>query len=123
MVKRGGQEIELTSKEFALLEFMLLHPNQVLSRTQIGEQVWGYDFYNQSNIVDVYVGYLRRKIDDGRALQLIRTVRGAGYKLSADGVSHVDAAQPAGAGQCARLPADICRAGRRAGRAAGGPSL
>ena len=48
------------------------------------EQVWGYDFYNQSNIVDVYVGYLRRKIDDGRPLQLIRTVRGAGYKLSAD---------------------------------------
>ena len=85
VVKRGPLEIELTSKEFALLEFMLLHPNQVLSRTQIGEQVWGYDFYNQSNIVDVYVGYLRRKIDDGQALQLIRTVRGTGYKLSADG--------------------------------------
>ena len=74
----------MTSKEFTLLEFMLQHPNQVLSRTQIGEQVWGYDFYNQSNIVDVYVGYLRRKIDDGRPLQLIRTVRGAGYKLSVE---------------------------------------
>jgi DNA-binding response OmpR family regulator len=85
VVKRGIQEIELTSKEFALLEFMLLHPNQVLSRTQIGEQVWGYDFYNQSNIVDVYVGYLRRKIDDGHALQLICTVRGSGYKLAAGG--------------------------------------
>lgn len=84
VVKRGGQEVEMTSKEFALLEFMLQHPNQVLSRTQIGEQVWGYDFFNQSNIVDVYVGYLRRKIDDGRPLQLIRTVRGVGYKLSAD---------------------------------------
>ncbi len=85
VVKRGRQEIELTAKEFSLLEFMLLHPNQVLSRTQIGEQVWGYDFYNLSNIVDVYVGYLRRKIDNGGVLPLIRTVRGAGYKLSADG--------------------------------------
>lgn len=83
-VKRGEREIELTNKEYALLEFMLLHPNQVLSRTQIGEQVWGYDFYNQSNIVDVYVGYLRRKIDNGNPVPLIRTVRGAGYRLTAD---------------------------------------
>jgi len=83
-VKRGNREVELTNKEFALLEFLLLRAEQVLSRTQIGEHVWGYDFYNQSNIVDVYVGYLRRKIDDGHDLQLIRTIRGVGYKISAD---------------------------------------
>ena len=84
-VKRGSQEIVLTTKEFALLEFFMLHPGQVLSRTQLGEHVWGHDYYNQSNVVDVYVGYLRRKIDDGQAMPLIHTVRGVGYKLSAEG--------------------------------------
>jgi len=84
-VTRGEQEIELTSKEFALLEFFLRHPGQVLSRTQLGEHVWGHDYYNQSNVVDVYVGYLRRKIDDGQAMPLLHTVRGVGYKLSAEG--------------------------------------
>lgn len=84
-VERGHQEITLTTKEFALLEFFMLHPNQVLSRTQLGEHVWGHDFYNQSNVVDVYVGYLRRKIDDGQAFSLIHTVRGVGYKISAEG--------------------------------------
>jgi DNA-binding response OmpR family regulator len=83
-VARAGREITLTTKEFALLEFLMLHPNQVLSRTQLGEHVWGQDFYNQSNVVDVYVGYLRRKIDDGFATPLIHTVRGVGYKLSAE---------------------------------------
>ena len=83
-VKRGGQSVTLTAKEFALLEYMMLHPDQVLSRTQLGEQVWGYDFYSQSNIVDVYVGYLRRKLDDGHERFLIRTVRGVGYKISAE---------------------------------------
>ena len=83
-VKRDGQEIELTAKEYALLEYLMLHPDHVLSRTQIGEHVWGYDFYNQSNIVDVYVGYLRRKIDAGHNKPLIRTVRGVGYKMTAD---------------------------------------
>lgn len=81
-VERGDQEIILTAKEFSLLEFFMLHPNQVLSRTQLGEHVWGQDFYNQSNVVDVYVGYLRRKIDDGHPVPLLQTVRGAGYKLS-----------------------------------------
>ena len=80
MVKRGKREVDLTSKEFALLEFLLLHPDQVLSRTQIGEHVWGYDFYNHSNIVDVYVGYLRRKLDEGQDVQLIRTIRGTGLQ-------------------------------------------
>lgn len=83
-VTRGEHVIELTNKEFMLLEFFLLHPEQVLSRTQIGEHVWGYDFYNHSNIVDVYVGYLRRKLDSGYPQQLIQTVRGVGYKLSAE---------------------------------------
>lgn len=83
-VERAGQEITLTGKEFALLEFFMLHPEQVLSRTQLGEHIWGHDFYNQSNVVDVYVGYLRRKIDDGYRLSLIHTVRGVGYRLSAE---------------------------------------
>ncbi len=82
-VERNGQEIGLTGKEFSLLEFFLLHPNQILSRTQLGEHVWGQDYYNQSNVVDVYVGYLRRKIDDGQAQPLLHTARGTGYKLSA----------------------------------------
>jgi DNA-binding response OmpR family regulator len=81
-VERNHQPITLTSKEFALLEFFMLHPHQVLSRTQLGEHVWGQDYYNQSNVVDVYVGYLRRKIDDGQAVKLIQTLRGMGYKLS-----------------------------------------
>jgi DNA-binding response OmpR family regulator len=81
-VARGEQEINLTSKEFALLEFFLRHPDQVLSRTQLGEHVWGQDYYSQSNVVDVYVGYLRRKIDDGHPVPLLQTVRGVGYKLS-----------------------------------------
>jgi len=83
-VERNQYKITLTSKEFALLEFFMLHPNQVLSRTQLGEHVWGQDYYHQSNVVDVYVGYLRRKIDDGQALPLIHTIRGVGYKLSAE---------------------------------------
>ncbi len=82
-VKRGEREIELTSKEFALLEHLMLRPDQVHSRTEIGDHVWGYDFYTQSNIVDVYIGYLRRKLDDSHEPRLIQTVRGVGYKLSA----------------------------------------
>ena len=84
-VGRGDQEIILTSKEFALLEFFMLHVGQVLSRTQLGEHIWGHDYYNQSNVVDVYVGYLRRKIDDGQDLPLIHTIRGVGYKLATEG--------------------------------------
>lgn len=85
VVKRSDRVVELTAKEFSLLEFLLLHPNQALSRTQLGEHVWGYDFFNESNIVDVYIGYLRRKVDSGFPVQLIRTVRGVGYKLAAEG--------------------------------------
>lgn len=81
---RAGQTIDLSAKEFALLEMLMRHPNRVLSRTLIAEHVWGYDFYNQSNVVDVYIRYLRRKIDDPFATKLIQTVRGMGYRLTAD---------------------------------------
>ena len=78
---RAGQVIELTAREYALLEFLMRHPRQVLSRTQIAEHVWDYDFYSTSNVVDVYIGYLRRKIDKDFDQKLIQTVRGVGYVL------------------------------------------
>jgi heavy metal response regulator len=81
---RGGQVIELTVREYALLEFLMRHPGQALSRTQIAEHVWNYDFYSTSNVVDVYIRYLRRKIDRGFDLKLIHTVRGVGYKIEAE---------------------------------------
>ena len=81
---RAGQVIELTAREYALLEFLMRHPRQVLSRTQIAEHVWDYDFFSTSNVVDVYVGYLRRKIDKDFDQKLIQTVRGAGYKIEAE---------------------------------------
>ena len=78
---RGGRAIELTAREYALLEFLMRHPGQVLSRTQIAEHVWDYDFFSTSNVVDVYIRYLRRKIDLDSDVKLIKTVRGAGYKI------------------------------------------
>ena len=83
-VKRGVKPIELTSKEYAVLECLLREPDRVLSRTQIAEHVWNYDVFNQSNVVDVYIRNLRRKIDDGFDIKLIHTIRGAGYRLSAE---------------------------------------
>lgn len=82
-VKRGAATIDLTAKEYAVLECLLRAPDQVFTRTMIAEHVWNYDVYNQSNVVDVYIRNLRRKLDDGRDRQLIHTVRGAGYRLSA----------------------------------------
>jgi DNA-binding response OmpR family regulator len=82
-VRRAGQLIELSPREFALLEYLMRHPNQVLTRTQIAEHVWNFDFLNESNVVDVYIGYLRRKIDRGSQRPLIQTLRGVGYRLSA----------------------------------------
>jgi heavy metal response regulator len=82
-VARGGRQIELTSREYALLQYLMQHPNQVLTRTMIVEQVWGYDFDNFSNVVDVYVNYLRNKIDRDFDVKLIHTVRGIGYVLKA----------------------------------------
>jgi DNA-binding response OmpR family regulator len=84
-VTRAGRLIELTSREYALLLYFLQHPDQVLTRTVIAEQVWGYDFDNFSNVVDVYVSYLRHKIDRDFEPKLILTVRGAGYVLKAPG--------------------------------------
>ncbi len=83
-VSREGREIYLSPREFALLEMLLRHPNQVLSRTQIAQRVWNLDYYAESNVVDVYIGYLRRKIDRGFQYPLIHTVRGIGYLLTAE---------------------------------------
>jgi heavy metal response regulator len=80
-VKRGGRTIELTTREFELLKFLMYNPRQVLTRTQIAEHVWSYDFDYFSNVVDVYIRYLREKIDDPFEHKLIHTVRGVGYKI------------------------------------------
>lgn len=80
-VRRGNQSIELTPKEFALLECFLRAPGRVLSRTRILEQVWGYSADPLTNVVDVYIRQLRRKIDEGHEQKLFKTVRGYGYKL------------------------------------------
>ena len=85
LVERNGRIIELSPREYAVLEYLMRHPNQVLSRTQIGEHVWNFGFYNESNVVDVYVGYLRRKIDQPGEASLIHTVRGVGYCLRDEG--------------------------------------
>jgi DNA-binding response OmpR family regulator len=79
--RRGGRVIDLTSREFALLEFLLRHEGQVLTRSQLLNGVWGYDFDPQSNVVDVYVGYLRSKLGQTSEEPLIETVRGGGYRL------------------------------------------
>jgi DNA-binding response OmpR family regulator len=83
-VHRAAKPIRLTSKEFALLEYFLRNPNRVLTRTNIGERVWSMLFEEESNVVEVYVSRLRRKIDKGFDKQLIHTVIGTGYVLSAD---------------------------------------
>ena len=80
-VRRGSASIELTRTEFSLLELFLRNPRQVLTRSIIFERVWGYDFGPTSNSLDVYIGYLRRKTEDGGAPRLIHTVRGVGYAL------------------------------------------
>lgn len=79
--QRGGRIIELTAKEFALLEYLMRHPNQVLTRNQIMDYVWRYDTDALSNVVDIYIHYLRDKIDRGFSHALIKTVRGVGYKI------------------------------------------
>ena len=80
-VERGGERIELTRTEFSLLELFLLNPRQVLTRSIIFERVWGYDFGFGSNSLDVYIGYLRRKTEQGGKPRLIQTIRGVGYAL------------------------------------------
>lgn len=78
---RGDRLIELTAKEFDLLEYLISHPRQVLSRDRILETVWGYDFMGDSNIIEVYVRYLRLKLEANNEKRLIQTVRGVGYVL------------------------------------------
>ena len=82
---RGGRRIELAHREWALLELFMRSPNQILSRTQILNRVWEYDFDPGSNVVDVYVSYLRRKLNHPGLIPLLETVRGAGYRLVASG--------------------------------------
>ncbi|MBD5635682.1 MAG: response regulator transcription factor [Candidatus Eremiobacteraeota bacterium] len=80
-VRRGGKNIALTAKEYALLEYLLLHRNKVHTRDELFNGVWGSDFLGDSNLIDVYIRYLRGKIDDGFDDKLIATVRGVGYTL------------------------------------------
>ncbi|MBM4256838.1 MAG: response regulator transcription factor [Deltaproteobacteria bacterium] len=82
-VTRAGKRLDLTAKEFALLEFFLRRPGRVLSRTLIAQHVWGVDFDTFTNVIDVYVNYLRKKIDADFEPKLLHTVRGAGYVLKA----------------------------------------
>jgi DNA-binding response OmpR family regulator len=79
--ERGGKAIDLSPKEFQLLEFLMRNQGRVVTRTQILDHLWGYDFATDSNLVDVYVAYIRRKVDKGHSRKLIRTVRGVGYAL------------------------------------------
>ncbi len=78
---RNGREIDLTMKEFELLKYLMEHPREVLTREQILENVWGYDFVGESNVIEVYIRYLRLKIEDEGEKRLIQTVRGVGYVL------------------------------------------
>ncbi|SRR5579884_85069 len=79
--RRAGRSIELTAKEFSLLEYLMRNSGRVLTRSQILDHVWGYDFESLTNVVDIYVHYLRNKIDKGFSKPLIKTVRGVGYGL------------------------------------------
>ena len=81
LVKRGDKEIELSSKEFNLLSYMMLNSGIVLSREKLEEHVWDFDFSGSSNVIDVYIRYLRKKIDDGFETKLIKTIRGEGYTI------------------------------------------
>jgi DNA-binding response OmpR family regulator len=83
-VTRGGRSIDLTAREYSLLEYFLRNAGRVLTRVMIAEHVWGLSFDCESNIIDVYVGYLRRKIDAGSSIPLLHSVRGVGYVLKAE---------------------------------------
>ncbi|MGC1485393.1 MAG: response regulator transcription factor [Candidatus Acidiferrum sp.] len=85
VVQRAGHAIDLSPKEFALLEFLMCHEGQAVTRTSIVEQVWKLNFDTMTNVVDVYINYLRRKVDSGFDRPLIRTVRGVGYQIGGNG--------------------------------------
>jgi DNA-binding response OmpR family regulator len=80
-VRRADRKVELSSKEYAVLEYLMRHAGQVITRTMLLEAVWDYDFHPGSNVVDVYIGFLRRKIDDPFQVKLLETRRGTGYRL------------------------------------------
>src|ERR1700676_2936530 len=80
-VRRGSRRIELTAREFSVLECLMRSPGRVFTRTQLCQQVWEYHFEPETNLVDVYIQRLRRKVDDGEPLKLIQTVRGVGYRI------------------------------------------
>jgi len=84
MARRGAQFIDLTATEYALLELLMRHPRQILSRDQIIEHVWNADFDSGSKLIEVYIHYLRRKLDQAHAVKLIQTVRGMGYRIGGD---------------------------------------
>jgi len=84
-VTRAGRRVELTAKEYTLLEYFMRHPNQLISREMVENHVWNYDFDSISNVVDVYLRRLRRKIDDPFEVKLFETIRGAGYRLRQSG--------------------------------------
>ena len=81
-VEREGRPVDLTPREFALLEYLLYHTNQVVTREMIEQHIWNYDFECESNVIDVYIRRLRRKIDDPFATKLLHTIRGVGYRLT-----------------------------------------
>lgn len=84
-VTRNGRAIELTPREFDLLLYLIKNPQQVLSREQVLNAVWGYDYYGDTNVIDVYIRYLRKKVDAGESSTYIQTVRGVGYVLKEQG--------------------------------------
>jgi DNA-binding response OmpR family regulator len=83
-VRRADRPVQLSPREFTLLEYLLRYPKQALTRTQITQRVWNFDFYGDDNVVDVYIGYLRRKLNPAGLKPLIQTVRGVGYRLLPD---------------------------------------
>lgn len=83
-VRRSGRLIDLSPREFTLLEYLMRYADRVLTRTQIAEHIWNFDFPGDFKVVDVYIGYLRRKLEQGEDMRLIHTVRGVGYRLSAE---------------------------------------
>ena len=85
-MQRGGRAIELSPKEFALLEYLMRNQGHAVSRAAIVENVWKLNFDTMTNVVDVYINYLRRKVDSGYDRPLIRTIRGVGYQIGSNGI-------------------------------------
>jgi DNA-binding response OmpR family regulator len=83
-VKRDGKSIELTPTEYSLLEYLMLHAGQIVTRTMISEHVWNQDFDSFTNVINVYINYLRKKVDTGFSPKLIHSIRGVGYRIKAE---------------------------------------